>query len=128
MSAKSIPSNFNILRTYITRHGKQNFNKIRLMKLSAGSEAVYHFEEELNGLVPNGIRMIINGRKWFSAMSPCFKVLGNVLTIELDGLSMRYSPICTRKLIGHGTQVHVWGCFCNCFTFDLLQFTVIYLF
>jgi transposase len=23
----------------------------------------------------------------------------------------RYSPICTRKVIGHGTQVHVWGCF-----------------
>jgi len=23
----------------------------------------------------------------------------------------KYSPICTRKLIGHGTQVHVWGCF-----------------
>ena len=33
--------------------------------------------------------MIINGRKWFSATSPCFKVLGNVLAIELDGLSMR---------------------------------------
>ena len=29
------------------------------------------------------------GAKWFSAMSPCFKVLGNVLAIELDGLSMR---------------------------------------
>ena len=32
--------------------------------------------------------MIINGRKWFSLTSPCFKVLGNVLAIELDGLSM----------------------------------------
>ena len=33
--------------------------------------------------------MIINGCKWFSATSPCFKVFGNVLAIELDGLSMR---------------------------------------
>ena len=44
----------------------------------------------MSGVVPSDIGMIINGRKWFLAMSPCFKVLGNVLAIELDGLSMRH--------------------------------------
>ena len=43
----------------------------------------------MSKLVPSGIGMIINGHKWFSATSPCFKVLGNVLAIKLYSLSMR---------------------------------------
>ena len=43
----------------------------------------------MSGLAPSGIGMIINERKWFSATSPCFKFMGNVLAIELDGVSMR---------------------------------------
>ena len=43
----------------------------------------------MSGLVPSGIGMKINERKGFTATSPCFKVLGNVLALELNDLSMR---------------------------------------
>ena len=69
----------------------------------------------MSGLVPSGIGMIINRRKWFSATSPCFKVLGNVLAIELDRLSMRYiDQFVLGRLLGmvhkfmYGDASHEW--------------------
>ena len=46
MSVRSITSNFNFQRIEHISHDtvSKNFNKIRLTKLSAGSEAVYHFK------------------------------------------------------------------------------------
>ena len=94
MSVRSINSNFNIQRTehisrdkvskILIKYGLQSYRPDRKPFITLKQR-----KEELSGLVPNGIGMIINGSKFFSATSPCLKVLGNVLAIELDGLSMR---------------------------------------
>jgi len=55
--------------------------------------------------------MIINGKVVFSDES-MFQSFGQRPSHRIRRFKYeRYSPICTRKVIAHGTKVHVCGCF-----------------
>ena len=65
----------------------------------------------MSGLVQSGIGMIIKAQVVFIDES-MFQSFGQRSSHRIRRFKYeRYSPICTRKVIGHDTQVHVWGCF-----------------
>ena len=100
-------------RTCITRHGKHNFNEIRLTKSSDRLEAFYNFDEtdteELSGIAPSDIRILINEHMSFSVTNLCFKHLITVPTIELGGLTMRFSQFTLKVIRTWYASSHLGG-------------------